>query len=118
LCHPLGLQDWPERTIALYDWDTGRLRDLATTSVRSASGRPTILAWLLKYDGKDWQVWTLPSARPKPPRYFPHNPLTRCTDGFLRRQSLASDLQNAYCLSDDKPTQTVSLKDISGICFR
>ena len=26
----------PERTIVLYDWDTGRLRDLATTSARSA----------------------------------------------------------------------------------
>ncbi len=26
----------PERTIVLYDWDTGRLRDLATSNVRSA----------------------------------------------------------------------------------
>jgi len=33
-------------------------------------GRPTILRGFLKYDGKDWQVWTLPVSAPETAALF------------------------------------------------
>jgi len=109
----------PERTIALYDWDTGRLRDLATTSVRSAFWSPDdSRVAFLKYDGKDWQVWTLPVSAPETAALFSAQSVDSLHGWISATTILASDLQNAYCLSDDKPTQTVSLKDIYGDLFQ
>src|SRR5579859_4342155 len=72
----------PERTIVLYDWDTGRLRDLATTSVRSAFWSPDdSRVAFLKYDGKAWQVWTLPVNAPETAAQFSPQEVTRSTAG-------------------------------------
>jgi len=109
----------PERTIVLYDWDTGRLRDLATTSVRSAFWSPDdSRVAFLKYDGKLWQVWTLPISAPETAAQFSPQPVDALHGWTSPTTILASDLQNAYWLSDDKPTQTVSLKDIYGDAFQ
>jgi uncharacterized membrane protein len=109
----------PERTIVLYDWETGRLRDLATTSVRSAFWSPDdSRVAFLKYDGKIWQVWTLPVSAPETAALFSAESVEALHGWISPTTILASDLQNAYWLSDDKPAQTVSLKEIYGDLFQ
>jgi uncharacterized membrane protein len=109
----------PERTIVLYDWDTSRLRDLATTSVRSAFWSPDdSRVAFLKYDGTMWQLWTLPLSAPETAAQFSSQPVDALHGWISHTTILASDLQNVYWLSDDKPTQTVSLKDIYGDAFQ
>ena len=109
----------PERTVVLYDWDTGRLRDLATTNVRSAFWSPDdSRVAFLKYDGKIWQVWTLPVSAPETTAQFSPQSVDTLQGWISPTTILASDLQNAYWLSDDKPTQTVALKEIYGDAFQ
>ena len=109
----------PERTIVLYDWDTGRLRDLATTNVRSAFWSPDdSRVAFLKYDGKTWQVWTLPISAPETAAQFSPQEVDALHGWTSSTTILASDLQNAYWLSDDKPPQTVPLKEIYGDSFQ
>jgi uncharacterized membrane protein len=109
----------PERTIVLYDWDTGRLRDLATTSVRSAFWSPDdSRVAFLKYDGNAWQVWTLPVNAPETAAQFSPQPVSVLHGWTSPTTILASDLQNAYWLSDDKPPQTVALQEIYGDAFQ
>jgi len=105
----------PERTIVLYDWDTGRLRDLAATNVRSAFWSPDdSRVAFLKYDGKNWQVWTLPVSAPENAAQFSPQEVDALHGWISPTTMLASDLQNAYWLSEDKPPQTVALKEIYG----
>jgi uncharacterized membrane protein len=109
----------PERSIVLYDWDTGRLRDLATTSVRSAFWSPDdSRVAFLKYDGNIWQVWTLPVNAPETAAQFSPQAVDALHGWISPTTLLASDLQNAYWLSDDKPPQTVALKEIYGDAFQ
>jgi uncharacterized membrane protein len=109
----------PERTIVLYDWDTGRLRDLATTNVRSAFWSPDdSRVAFLKYDGKMWQVWTLPVGAPETAVQFSPQSVDALHGWASPATILASDLQNAYWLSDDKPAETVALKEIYGDSFQ
>ena len=109
----------PERTIVLYDWDTGRSRDLATTSVRSAFWSPDdSRVAFLKHDGTIWQVWTLPLSTPETAAQFSPQPVDALHGWTSATTTLASDLQNAYWLSDDKPTQTVALREIYGDIFQ
>jgi uncharacterized membrane protein len=109
----------PERTIVLYDWDTGRLRDLATTAVRSAFWSPDdSRVAFLKYDGTIWQVWTLPVSAPETAAQFSPQSVDALHGWISSTTILASDLQNAYWLSDDKPPQAVALKEIYGDAFQ
>src|SRR5579859_129465 len=109
----------PERTIVLYDWDTGRLRDLVTTNVRSAFWSPDdSRVAFLKNDGKIWQVWTLPVSAPATASQFSPQQVDALHGWISPTTILASDLQNAYWLSDDKPPQTVALKEIYGDSFQ
>lgn len=109
----------PERTIVLYDWDTGRLRDLAATSVRSAFWSPddSRVAYL-KNDGKAWQVWTLPVGAPENAVQFSAQSVVALHGWITPTTVLASDLQNAYWLSDEKPPQSIALKEIYGDAFQ
>ena len=109
----------PERTIVLYDWDTGRLLDLATTNVRSAFWSPDdSRVAFLKYDGTIWQVWTLPVSAPETAAQFSPQSVDALHGWISPTTILASDLQNAYWLSDDKPPQSVALKEIYGDAFQ
>jgi uncharacterized membrane protein len=109
----------PERTIALYDWDTGHLRDLATGKVRSAFWSPDdSRVAFLKFDGTVWQVWTLPVSAPETSTQFAQQSVDALHGWISSTTILASDLQNAYWLGDDKPPQTVALKEIYGDSFQ
>jgi uncharacterized membrane protein len=109
----------PERSIVLYETDTGRSREVAGNNVRPAFWSPddSRIAYL-KYDGKLWQVWTAPITAPDKATLL--SPLNiDALDGWVNPTTvLATDMQNAYWLSEDKPAQTIPLKDIYGDNFQ
>ena len=109
----------PDCTIVLYDSDTGKSQELVRGLVRQAFWSPddSRIAFLKAQDHA-WQVWAFPAATPETAALFspqPVNSLHGWTDG---RTILSSDMQNAYWLSEDKPLQTVDLKDIYGPAFQ
>ena len=109
----------PERSIVLYDFDTGRSRDVAGPNVRQAFWSPddSRIAYL-KYDGKFWQVWTAPSSALESAALFSSQSVD-ALHGWLNSNTVfASDLQVVYWLSEDKPAQAVPLKDIYGSDFQ
>lgn len=111
----------PERSIVLYDFDTGRARDLLSGNARSAFWSPDdSRVAFLKYDADThvWQLWTLPIAAPESAALFAPQPLDALHGWVTPTTILASDLQNAYWLSDDKPPQSTSLKEIYGDAYQ
>lgn len=101
--------------IVLYDFETGHSRDL----VRGAVGEPfwspddARIAYVNSADQKS-QIWVMaPDAPEKAAAFSPQSVLS--LQGWVDAHTvLASDAQNLYWLSEDKPAQTVSLRDIYG----
>jgi uncharacterized membrane protein len=109
----------PERTIVLYEFDTGRSHDVAGNNVRQAFWSPddSRIAYL-KFDGKIWQVWTAPISAPESATLLSSLSID-ALDGWVSPNTvLATDMQNAYWISEDKPAQTVPLKEIYGDTFQ
>jgi uncharacterized membrane protein len=110
----------PESTIVLYEYDTGRSRDLAHGNVRQPfwSLDDSRIAYLTNQDQK-WQIWTLQATSPETPAPL-YTSNINALDGWVdAHMLLATDLQNAYWTADDgKPTQTVPLQDIYGPSFQ
>jgi hypothetical protein len=109
----------PESTIVLYDFDTGRSRDLVHGSVRQPFWSPddSRIAYLSNQDQK-WQIWALQVAAPETPTAIYSNNVNALQGWVDTHLLLATDLQNAYWIADDgKPTQTVPLRDIYGNNF-
>jgi uncharacterized membrane protein len=110
----------PESTIVLYEFDTGRSRDLVHGNVRQPFWSPddARIAYLANQDQK-WQVWTLQVAAPETPApLYPNN--IDALQGWVDAHTLlASDLQNAYWIADvGKIAQTASLQNIYGSGFQ
>ena len=113
----------PDSAIVLYDFDTGRSRDLVHGTVRQPfwSLDDAQIAYLLNQEQK-WQVWMLPVAASGPTA----TPTPLYTSNISNLQGwvdmhllLASDLQNAYWIADDgKVTQTAPLREIYGPAFQ
>ncbi len=108
-----------ERTIVLYEYDSGRSKDLAHGTVREAFWSPddSHIAYLQSQDQK-WRVLSAPSATPESaaPAYNGNvDSLHGWADGHTL---LASDAQSAYWIGDDRPQQTLSLREIYGDAFR
>jgi uncharacterized membrane protein len=109
----------PERSMVLYDFDTGRSRDVAGPIVRQAFWSPDDSHFAyLKYDGKSWQVFTAPITAPETASAFSPQNVDALHGWVSPNTLLASDLQNAYFLSQDKPAQVVPLKEIYGQQFQ
>jgi len=109
----------PERSIVLYEVDTGRAHDLAGNNVRQAFWSPDdSKVAFLKFDGKIWQAWTAPVSAPDTATLLFSENMSALHGWASPNSVLATDSQNAYWLSDDKPPQTVPLKDIYGDTFQ
>jgi uncharacterized membrane protein len=109
----------PESTIVLYDFDSGRSRDLVRGTVRQPfwSLDDTRVAYLNNQDQK-WQLWTFPASAPETPAPLYTGNVNTLQGWVDTHLLLATDLQNAYWIGDDgKPTQTVPLRDIYGPTF-
>jgi hypothetical protein len=116
----LDSKSGPVSTIVLYEFDTGRSRDLVHGAVRQPfwSTDDARIAYLTNQDQK-WQIWTFQVSTPETPApLYPSN--INALHGWVDTHLLlATDLQNAYWIADDgKPTQTVLLQDIYGPSFQ
>jgi uncharacterized membrane protein len=108
----------PERSIILYEVDTGRSREIAPNNARQPFWSPddSRIAYL-KFDGKLWQAWTAPANAPENVALFSPQDVNALYGWVNATTLLATDMQNAYWLSEDKPVQTVPLKEIYGDLF-
>jgi uncharacterized membrane protein len=110
----------PDRTIVLYDFNTGRSQDLLHGLVRRAFWSPddTRIAFLKSQDQK-WQIWTFPAATPDAAAPLYINDVASLHGWVDAHTVLASDMQNLYWISDDsRPIQTLTLKDLYGPAFQ
>jgi uncharacterized membrane protein len=110
----------PESTIVLFDFDTGRSRDLVRGAVRQPfwSLDDARVAYLAN-QAQNWQVWTFPATAPETPVPLYTNNVSNLQGWVDTHMLLASDLQNAYWIGDDgKVTQTVPLHEIYGPAFQ
>src|ERR1700736_4009198 len=108
-----------ERTIVLYDFDTGRSKDLVHGTVREAFWSPddSRFAYLQSQDQK-WRV--LSSLVSTPETAAPlYNESVDSLQGWTDVHTvLANDPQSLSWIADDRPQQSVSLKEIYGDSFR
>lgn len=108
-----------ERSIVLYDVDTGRSRVVAGNNVRQPFWSPDDSHFAyLKFDGKMWQVWTAAISAPDKTTQVSPSDIAGLQGWVNPSTILATDLQNAYWFSEDKPPQTLALKDIYGETFQ
>lgn len=110
----------PDSTIALYEFDTGRSRDLVHGNVRQPFWSPddARIAYLTNQDQK-WQIWTLQAAAPETPAPLYANNIDALQGWVDAHTLLGTDLQNAYWIADDgKITQTALLQNIYGSSFQ
>ncbi len=108
-----------ERAIVLYDYDSGRSKDLVHGAVGQAfwSTDDSRIAYLQSQDQK-WRVLSAPAATSESatPVYSGKvDSLHGWVDGHT---VVASDAQNGYWISDDRPQQTLPLREVYGDAFR
>jgi uncharacterized membrane protein len=109
----------PDRTIVLYDTTTGRSQDLVHGGVREAFWSPddTRVAYLNDQDQK-WQLYIFTAGAPQQVTPVFTGSLTSLHGWIDAHTLLASDMQNAYWITDDgRTSQTVPLKEIYGNDF-
>jgi uncharacterized membrane protein len=109
----------PDRTIVLYDNTSGRSQDLVHGSVRQAFWSPDdSRVAFLNFQDEKWQLWSFPAGSPTQVAPLYASSLTSLHGWTDPHTLLASDMQNAYWISDDgRPVQTIALKDIYGDVF-
>jgi hypothetical protein len=108
-----------ERTIVLYDFDTARSKDLVHGTVREAcwSQDDSRFAYLQSQDQK-WLVVVSPLSVPETTSPL-YNGSVDSLQGWPDVHTvLANDAQNLYWISDDRPQQSVPLREIYGDTFR
>jgi uncharacterized membrane protein len=108
-----------DRTIVMYDFDSGKSQDLVHGLVREAFWSPDDLRIaFLKAQEHDWQIWFFPVATPEAAAAFSPQTVTSLHGWTDAHTILASDMQNAYWMSEEKPLQSVVLKDMYGPTFQ
>jgi uncharacterized membrane protein len=109
----------PDRTIVVYDADSGRSLDLVRGLVRQAFWSPddTRIAFL-KAQNQAWQVWSFSTAMPEAAAAFSPQNVSSLHGWVDVHTVLASDMQNAYWLSEDRAQQAVPLLEIYGSTFQ
>jgi uncharacterized membrane protein len=109
----------PDRSIVLYEADSGRSHEVAGNNVRQAFWSPDDSKFAyLKFDGKIWQVWVAPVSSPDKAALLSAMSVDALHGWVNPTTVLASDMQNLYWISEDKPSQTVPLKEIYGDTFQ
>ncbi len=109
----------PDRTIVLYDFDSGKSQDLMHGLVRQAfwSLDDSRIAFLKAAD-QSWQVWSFPASMPEAVALFSSQPVNSLHGWVDNHTILATDMLNAYWLSEDNQQLVVALKDIYGPTFQ
>jgi uncharacterized membrane protein len=109
----------PERTIVLYDFDSAKSLDLVHGYVRQAFWSPddSHIAFLRAQD-RSWQVWTFLAGTPDAATLYSPQPVSALHGWIDGHTILATDMLNAYWLSDETLPQAMVLKDIYGPAFQ
>jgi uncharacterized membrane protein len=109
----------PDRTIVLYDFDSGKSLDLVHGLVRQAFWSPddSRIAFLKAID-RSWQVWLFPAGNPESAVSFSPQPVTALHGWMDNHTILATDSLNAYWLSEETLPQAVALNEIYGATFQ
>jgi uncharacterized membrane protein len=109
----------PDRTIVLYDFDSGKSLDLVHGYVRQAFWSPddSRVAFLKALD-RSWQVWTFSTGNPESAVSFSPQPVNALQGWTDNHTILATDMLNAYWLSEETLPQAVALKEIYGPTFQ
>ncbi|MEQ1474234.1 MAG: hypothetical protein ABLQ96_10445, partial [Candidatus Acidiferrum sp.] len=108
-----------ERTIVLYEFDSGRGKDLVHGTVREAFWSPddSRVAYLQSQDQK-WRILSFAPSVPETAAPL-YTGSVDSLDGWLDGHTLlAADAQNLYWVGDDRPQQSVPLREIYGTAFR
>jgi hypothetical protein len=108
-----------ERTIVLYDFDTARSKDLIHGTVREAFWAPddSRFAYLQSQDQK-WRVLSSPISTPETATALYNGNVDSLQGWADGHTALANDAQSLYWIGDDRPQQSVPLKEIYGDGFR
>lgn len=109
-----------QRSIVEFDADTGRSRELISGEVHQAYWSPddTKVAFL-KFDGKQWHVWTLPTAAPEKAAELSPLDVVTLQGWVTPNEVLATSMEQAYWIGEDgKAMQTVALREIYGPEFQ
>ncbi len=109
----------PDRTIVLYDFDSGKSLELVHGPVRQAFWSPDDgrIAFLKAVDSS-WQVWSFYSSMPEAAALFSSQSVNSLHGWGDNHTVLATDMENAYWLSEDNQQQSEALKDIYGPAFQ
>ncbi|HEY1472190.1 MAG TPA: hypothetical protein VGF61_24340 [Candidatus Acidoferrum sp.] len=110
----------PERSIVLYDADTGQTKDLVSGGVHQAFWSPddSHIAFL-KFDGQQWHVRAMTVADPDKATQLSPLEVTALHGWVLPAVVLATNAENAYWIGEDgNAQQTVPLKQIYGDQFQ
>jgi uncharacterized membrane protein len=120
LCTRSDSTNGPERSIVLYDADTGQTKDLVSGGVHQAFWSPDDLRIaFLKFDGQQWHVWTMPVAEPDKAAQLSPLEVTALHGWVSPGVVLATNAENAYWIGEDgNAQQTVPLKQIYGDQFQ
>ncbi len=112
-------KDSPERAIVLYDFDSGKSLDLVHGAVRQAFWSPDDrrVAFLKAMDNA-WQVWVFPTANAESAVSFSPQPVNSLHGWTDNHTILATDMLNAYWLSEETLPQAVALRDVYGPSFQ
>jgi hypothetical protein len=108
-----------EHTIVLYDFDTARSKDLVHGAVHEAfwSTDDSRFAYLQSQDQK-WRVVASSIGMPETPTPL-YNGIVDSLQSWAEVHTvLANDAQSLYWISDDRPQQSLPLKEIYGDAFR
>jgi uncharacterized membrane protein len=105
-------------TMVLYEFETGRARDLVHGAVGPAFWSPddSRIAYVNGADQRA-QVWVMTPDAPDKAVAFTTQTIASLHGWVDAHTVLASDAQNAYWLSEDKPQQAVALREIYGEGF-
>ncbi len=105
-------------TIVLFEFENGRARDLVHGALGQAFWSPddSRIAYVNGADQRA-QVWVMTPDAPDKAAAFTAQTITSLHGWVDAHTVLASDAQNAYWLSEDKPQQTISLREICGEGF-
>jgi hypothetical protein len=108
-----------EHTIVLYEVDAARSKDLIHGAVREAFWSPddSRFAYLQSQDQK-WRVLSAPVSTPETATPL-YNGSVDSLQGWVDGHTvLANDAQSLYWIGDDRPQQSLPLKEIYGDVFR
>jgi len=106
-------------SIVLFDVPTGHAEVMASNGSRRAFWSPddSRIAYL-KFDGTSGRIWVAPASHPERAEALSSPPVEQLHGWVNRTTLLATDRENAYWISEEKPLQNVPLKEIYGVEFQ